>query len=130
MTSRLTIAIAARNAEATIERAVRSCATERCRILLVDDHSTDRTVARARGVLGSRLRVLSTPDPGGVPVARQCGLEAIQTDLGAWLDADDEWIPGRAERLVGMLDDGCDVAVDAFDLHDGTTGVWRQRLTA
>ena len=130
MTNRLTIVVAARNAAATIERAVASCASEACPLVLIDDHCTDDTVARARAVIGSRLRVLRAQDPGGIPLARQCGLDAIDTDLAAWLDADDAWIPGRSERLVGMLEAGHDVAVDAIDLHDGSTGTWLRRLTA
>ncbi len=46
----------------------------------------------------------------------------------AWLDADDEWIPGRALRLITQLDAGADVVVDALDLHDGESGVWLRRL--
>jgi glycosyltransferase involved in cell wall biosynthesis len=131
MTDRLTIVVAARDAGATIERALRSCAAEAaCTLVLIDDHSTDDTVERARAAVGSRLRVLRAPDPGGVSVARQCGLEAVDTELATWLDADDEWMPGRGERLVAMLDAGHDVAVDAFDLHDGATGRWLRRLTA
>ncbi len=130
MANSLTIVIAARNAAATIERAVSSCAAERCPVLLVDDHCTDDTVARARAVGGPTLRVLSAPDPGGIPAARQHGLDAVDTGLAAWLDADDEWVPGRATRLAAMLDPGHDVAVDAIDLHDGPTGTWLRRLTA
>ena len=130
MANSLTIVIAARNAAATIERAVSSSAAEGNPVLLVDDHCTDDTVARARAVGGPTLRVLSAPDPGGIPAARQHGLDAVDTGLAAWLDADDEWVPGRATRLAAMLDPGHDVAVDAIDLHDGPTGTWLRRLTA
>jgi hypothetical protein len=126
----MTILIAARNAEETIERAVASCAREtKCRLLLVDDHCTDRTVVRARSAAGGRLRVVPAPDPGGVGAARQCGLDAVDTEFAAWLDADDEWIPGRAERLTESLRAGHDVAIDAFDLHDGASGGRLRRLT-
>lgn len=123
MSARLTILVAARDASATIERAMASCAAEPdCPLILVDDHCTDDTVAKARAIAGARLRVVTAPDPGGIPVARQAGLDAIETELATWVDADDEWIPGRAARMVRMLDGGLDVAVDAFDLHDGATG--------
>ena len=124
-----TIAIAARNAAATIERAVRSaCAERECELVLVDDHCTDDTVARARAVAGARLRVVRAPDPGGVAVARQTGLAAIETEFAAWLDADDEWIPGRAARLAAALGSGADVAADAIELHDGVSGAYLRRL--
>ncbi|MGE3957562.1 MAG: glycosyltransferase [Vicinamibacterales bacterium] len=131
MTDRLTIMMAARNAAATIERAVRSCAGEtRVPLLLVDDHSTDDTVALARRAAGGHLRVIQAPDPGGVPVARQAGLDAVETPFATWLDADDEWVPGRMPGMLAALEGGADVAVDAFDLHDGITGARLRTLTA
>ena len=123
MSARLTILMAARDASATIERAMASCVAEPdCQLILIDDHCTDDTVAKARAIAGARLRVLQAPDPGGIPIARQAGLDAIETELATWVDADDEWVPGRAERMIRMLDSGVDVSVDAFDLYDGATG--------
>jgi glycosyltransferase involved in cell wall biosynthesis len=130
MRSDLTLLIVARNAAATIERALLSCLTEPdCPIVLVDDFSRDDTVARARSIAGSGLRVLTSPPPGGVGLARQRALDAVETEYAAWLDADDQWIAGRAGRLVRMLEDGADVATESIDLIDGETGVWRRRLT-
>jgi glycosyltransferase involved in cell wall biosynthesis len=131
MSDPLTIMIAARNAGATIERAVRSCLEDTSTpILLVDDHCTDDTVARARHLAGHRLHVVPAPDPGGIPVARQTGLDAVDTPFATWVDADDEWVPGRAARMRAGLEGGADVVVDAFDLHDGATGAHLRRLTA
>ncbi|MFT3829170.1 MAG: glycosyltransferase family A protein [Opitutaceae bacterium] len=124
-----TIAIAARNAATTIERAVRSVVAEPdCPVLLVDDHCTDDTVSRARAVAGDRLRVVRAPDPGGVTLARQTALESVETEYAAWLDADDEWIPGRATRLSAALASGADVATEAINLHDGASGAFLRRL--
>lgn len=131
MTDRLTIMMAARNAAATIERAVRSCAGETSvPLLLINDHSTDDTVARARAAADGHIRVIEAPAPGGVPVARQAGLDAVQTEFATWLDADDAWVPGRITGMMAALDAGADVAVDAFDLHDGASGAWLRRLDA
>ena len=131
MTDRLTIMMAARNAARTIERAVRSCAGETCvPLLLIDDHSTDDTVARALAASSGALRVIPAPDPGGVPTARQAGLDAVETEFATWLDADDEWVPGRMPTMISALESGCDVVVDSFDLHDGATGAWLRRLAA
>ena len=127
--TQFTIAIAARNAAVTIERAVASaCRETSCPLVLVDDHCTDDTVARARVVAGDRLRVVEAPGPGGVPVARQTGLDAVETEFAAWLDADDEWVPGRAGRLLAPLRAGADVATEAIDLHDGVSGTFLRRL--
>ena len=125
----LTILIAARNAAPTIERAIHSCLPDGAgALVLADDRSTDDTVARARDAAGSAIRVVKAPAPGGVAMARQQALEAVETPYAAWLDADDEWIPGRAQRLTALLDAGCDVATESIDLHDGPTGTWLRRL--
>jgi glycosyltransferase involved in cell wall biosynthesis len=125
---RLTILIVARNAAATIERAVASCLAETgCPIILADDHSTDNTVALALSTARSRLRLVAVPDPGGVALARQAALDAVETPIAAWLDADDEWIAGRADRLCALLRDA-DIAVESIDLHDGPSGTWLRRL--
>ncbi len=123
-----TIMITARNAAKTIERAVLSCRDEGASLLLVDDSCTDDTVARAVRVAGSALRVIRPPAPGGLPVARQAGLDAVQTEYAAWLDADDEWLPGRMNRLLAALEQGADVVADAIELHDGQTGRFLRRM--
>jgi tetratricopeptide (TPR) repeat protein len=125
----MTILIAARNDGSTIARAIRSASQESsCPIILVDDHCTDQTVAVARRVGGDRLQVVPARAPGGVAIARQCGLDAVGTEFAAWLDADDEWIPGRAARLGAALAHGCDVATEPIELHDGTSGARLRRL--
>jgi len=125
----VTILIAARNAAATIERAVRSCLGEiDAPIILIDDHSTDTTVERAIATGGARLRVLRPSTPG-IGAARQAGLDAAGTDFAAWLDADDEWVPGRMARLSALLRGGCDVASEAIDLYDGPAGTRLRQLT-
>src|SRR5206468_2420392 len=60
--------------------------------------------------------------------ARQTGLDAAETEFAAWLDADDEWVPGRMARLQAMLRSGCDIATEAIDLYDGPSGSWLKRL--
>jgi len=123
-----TIMITARNAAKTIERAVLSCRDEGAKLLLVDDSCTDDTVERAVGIAGSTLQVIRPPAPGGLPVARQAGLDAVQTEYAAWLDADDEWLPGRIDRLLKALKQGADVVADAIELHDGQTGRFLRRM--
>jgi len=126
----VTILIAARNAAATIHRAVSSCLPEQgARLVLIDDHATDDTVRIARATAGRRLRVVTAPGPGGIGAARQAGLDACETEFAAWLDADDEWVPGRMGRLTAMLERGFDVAVESIDLMDGPTGAHLRRLS-
>lgn len=127
---KLTIIICARNAAETIERAVSTAARdEQCCLLLVDDGCTDTTVDLARRAGGARLRVVQAVAPGGIPRARQTGLDACETGYAAWLDADDAWMPGRAARIVDALETGADVYCEAIDLIDGATDRILRRLT-
>lgn len=126
--SSLTIAICARNAAGTIQRAILSLMGEpHCPLILVDDHCTDNTVALARQVAGDRLQVITCPGTGGVSAARQTALQAMRTPYSTWLDADDEWIPGRAGRLLEGLQNA-DIATEPIELYDGPTGKYLRLL--
>jgi glycosyltransferase involved in cell wall biosynthesis len=126
----LTILIPARNASATIERAVVSAAAQQPAAILVADHaSTDDTVARARAVAGELVHVVAAPADATLGGVRQLALDAVHTDFGMWLDADDELMPGRGERLLERLrSDHSDLAFDEIHLHDGTTGQFLKHL--
>jgi glycosyltransferase involved in cell wall biosynthesis len=118
----VTTIIVARNAAATIERAVRSALLQRGPVLLVDDHSSDDTAARARAIGGSEISVIVPERHETIGLARQTGIAAVNTRYAMWLDADDEAMLGRSERLVARLEDeGADLVFDAADLHDGET---------
>jgi glycosyltransferase involved in cell wall biosynthesis len=121
-TARFTVLIAARNAATTIARAVSSVVDQTGEILLVDDCSTDATVAAARSVAGGRLRVLTRPYHGPLGATRQAALRQVNTPYAAWLDADDEFLPGRIRRLTAAIEGGADVVADATILVDGRTG--------
>lgn len=126
----ITVLIAARNAAATIERAVRSAVAQAgVRIVLLDHASTDASVARARGIGGDRLRIVRVASEARLGAVRQAGLDALETESGIWLDADDEMLPGRCAQLVGALENARgDLAFDEIDLHDGPTGRFLRRL--
>ena len=97
--------IAARNAAATIERAMESAvAQDGCSIVLVDDFSTDDTVALAKEIGGTRLGVVRPARHQSLGLTRQAGLDAVTTPFGVWLDSDDELLPGRVARLIGALE--------------------------
>lgn len=91
----VTVLIAARNAEATIRRAIRSVRTQSSGpIILVDDFSEDETVKLARLESATNLTVVRPPHHGALGFTRQCGLNAIETPLTLLLDADDALLPG------------------------------------
>lgn len=121
--SDVTVVICARNAAATIERAVRSAGRQGGPVLVVDDGSSDGTgeIARETGVVG--LRVVRPAVHNTLGHARAVGVQAVQTPWLQWLDADDELLPGRAARLSGRAKaEGWDAVWDAAVLRDGPTG--------
>jgi hypothetical protein len=117
-----TVAIAARNAESTIADAIRSVRDQADEIVMVDDCSSDHTLEIAREAGGDRLRVLARSFHGPLGVTRHVGLLQIETRWAGWLDADDEYLPGRIERLVRKLERGDVTAVaDATIVGDEAT---------
>ena len=98
----VTAVIPAFNRELTIARAVRS-AVEQIpapqEVIVVDDGSIDRT-AEVAAEAGARVVKQSNQGEGG---ARNAGLQAATSPYVAFLDSDDEWLPGHLAALFGAV---------------------------
>ena len=109
------VIIAAKNAEATIGRAVSSALADSAvgEVVVVDDGSTDHTAAAARqaGDGASRLQVLHLPRNLGPAAARNRAIQMSQAPYVTVLDADDYFLPGRMARLFAQME-GCDFIAD------------------
>ena len=121
---KVSVLIPARNADATIARAIASVRSQTAApVIVVDDFSTDRTVEVAKDVGGDALRVVRPHDRGTVASVRMHALAETRTPFAVWLDADDELPPGRVDRLVRVLDaersdfvwDAAELAIDVKD---------------
>jgi glycosyltransferase involved in cell wall biosynthesis len=103
----ISIVLPARNREALVARAIESVLCQSFgdfELLLVDDHSTDRTRAVfERYVSDGRVRVTSSPRSGAA-AARNHGLDLASGRLIAFQDSDDEWAGGKLETAVDALD--------------------------
>jgi len=85
--------------------------------VLVDDASHDATGAifAAAAAADPRFRVVTQDRRRGLGAARNAGLDLVDTEFVAFLDADDVLRPGALERLVGTLrESGSDFAAGAY----------------
>ena len=102
---RASIVVPAYNAERTIARAIESALAQteqRCEILVIDDASSDTTLAIASEYAerDARVRVLHNLVNRGPAGSRNRGLSAAGGEWIALLDADDAFAPHRIETLL------------------------------
>lgn len=98
------VVIPAYNSEATIRRALDSVAAQTLpadRILVVDDASADSTADMAGSYPG--VEVVRLTANLGAAGARNVGIRNADTDLIAFLDADDEWLPTKLEKQMALI---------------------------
>lgn len=94
-------------------------------LVIVDDGSTDDTVAVIeRFAADRRIRLLRQPN-AGPSAARNHGMRAARGSFFAFLDSDDQWLPTFLEHQLGVFDAHPETALvttTAYDLggpHDG-----------
>jgi glycosyltransferase involved in cell wall biosynthesis len=89
----------------TIRRAIRSVQAQtftNWELIVVDDGSTDNTVALIEG-RHPRLKLIRQENQGTAG-ARNAGLSASAGSYIAFLDSDDEWLPHHLELCVSFLE--------------------------
>lgn len=97
---RFAIIIPAFNCENYIAEAIASALEQRQRdleVIVVDDGSTDGTLAKVEAIKDPRLKVLSQPN-SGVMTARRAGFEICKADAVVFLDGDDRLQPNTVSR--------------------------------
>ncbi len=102
MNPRVTVLMPAYNAEATIDDAIRSIlgqSVQEFEFLVVDDGSTDNTVARVRAYTDSRIRVVPCQHRGLTETLNE-GLRRARGEWIARMDADDIALANRLERQL------------------------------
>ncbi len=104
----VTVLLPARNAEATVARAVRSLlegTLRDLRVLAVDDGSTDRTREVLDDLAAEDARVEVLDGGGrGLVAALNLALERATSPYVARMDADDESLPRRLETSLAALE--------------------------
>jgi glycosyltransferase involved in cell wall biosynthesis len=104
----ISIIIPCYQAASTLPRALRSCLIqqEAAQIIVVDDGSSDRVldVARRYAQADARVELLRMPVNGGVARARNWAAMYASQELLAFLDADDEYLPGALAAASHYLE--------------------------
>jgi glycosyltransferase involved in cell wall biosynthesis len=120
----LAVIIPTFNRAHTIRRAIGSVlASPRTDIELavVDDCSSDGTPELLASMSDSRLTVLRMSTSGRANLARNRGARSTRAPILAFLDSDDEFLPGRVERLIHFFAGNPNVhaVLDGFHVSDG-----------
>lgn len=122
----VSVVIPAYNAAATIGAALASVQGQterRLEILVVDDASTDSTVATVldQAARDPRIRLIRLATNGGPAVARNRGIAEARGPWIALLDADDRYAPDRLATLLRFAEtQGADMVADNVVLHDAS----------
>ena len=95
-----------------IERAIKSILSqtyERFELIVVDNGSTDDTVAKINSFNDKRTRIIEIKNGGIVAKSRNRGIQCSKGKYIAFLDSDDVWHPEKLQRSVSELEGGADI---------------------
>jgi glycosyltransferase involved in cell wall biosynthesis len=110
----VSVVVPAYNAEATIGNAIRSVLSQSVsdlEVIVVDDASSDGTLQQVEAVGDPRARIIQLERNSGPSAARNRGVKNARGRWVTFLDADDEWVSDRLERLLQATEDSpCFVA--------------------
>jgi GT2 family glycosyltransferase len=104
----VSILIPAFNAQSSITDTIRSALAQtwpRTEIIVVDDGSTDGTLAVAQTFSSDRVRVVTQPNRGAA-AARNRALSLAHGDYLQWLDADDLLSPDKIAKQMTAAEQG------------------------
>ena len=112
----VSIIIPTYNIEGYIERAIKSALQQSyspIEIIMIDDQSSDQTVAIAKAIQDPRLTIIQQPHNGGPSAARNKGLDIAKGEWIAILDGDDSYLPDRISKLLSVAEkEQADIVVD------------------
>ncbi len=99
----ISVVIPTHNREAMLRRALASIFGQqfaRCEVIVVNDGSSDATAANLAKFTDPRLRAIYHPKALGAAASRNAGLALARAPIVAFLDDDDEQLPGFLTETV------------------------------
>ncbi len=102
------VVIPAHNSEAFIDEAIKSCLNQQTdfsfEVVIVNDHSTDRTESIVHSYLASHDNIRLIDSPGtGVGAALAHGISMITSKYVVRMDSDDLMLPQRLEYQLKFM---------------------------
>lgn len=88
-------------------------------LVVIDDASTDDTLALLRSYTDPRLRLVHNPANRGVRGSVERGLAACRGRCVFLADQDDIWLPGKRAALMAALQAGAVLAISDAEVIDG-----------
>ncbi len=110
---KISVIIPVYNGEKTIQKTIESVLEQTFKdfeILVVNDGSTDATLAIISQFIDPRIQVFSYSN-SGAPKSRNRGFEQSSGEYIAFLDADDLWVNDKLELQLQALENNPDAAV-------------------
>jgi glycosyltransferase involved in cell wall biosynthesis len=107
MPPKVSVVIPVFNRPAPVRRAIKSVLAQTCQdfeIIVVDDASTDGTVASVQAFTDPRIKLLRHDRNRGGSASRNTGIQGGSAPYVAFLDSDDEWLPTTLERQLQVFE--------------------------
>jgi teichuronic acid biosynthesis glycosyltransferase TuaG len=105
-TGKISVIIPSWNNAASIKKAITSCLNQTLQpleVLICDDGSTDKTGAIVKSIHSTLVKWHPGKKHSGRPaVPRNRGIKKAKGEWLAFLDADDEWLPGKLEEQIAI----------------------------
>ena len=114
----VSVVVPAYNAERTITRAIQSALHQDYQlveVIVADDCSTDATREVVRQLQDPRIAFLPSSVNCGAASTRNRGIRHATGTYVAFLDADDEWLPGKLSRQVHLMEQHPNACVATCD---------------
>lgn len=103
---KVSVVIPAYNAQSTITETINSVLEQSFsdfELIIINDGSTDNTLQLINQIKDSRLQVYSYPN-GGLPMARNRGINHASSQYISFIDADDLWTVDKLEMQIRALE--------------------------
>ncbi len=102
----ISVIIPVYNAGRTVLETIRSVQVQTfsdLEVIIINDGSTDDSLAKLQSIHDPRLAIFSYEN-GGLPVARNRGLDHAQGEYVSFIDADDIWLPEKLALQLQALE--------------------------